>query len=86
MAGMCPQYLAYWCPLQNGCPKTSQQTDIVEVIAPDEVFEQTSQQKETPYCIIAHNAASSTVVACAHMGITPPKIAVDFLKAQASNL
>jgi len=68
MAGMCPQYPVYWCPLENGCPGTP------------------NEGEEVPYCIIAHNAASSAVVASARIGIPPPRMAVDFLKAEASSL
>jgi hypothetical protein len=65
MAGMCPQYQDYWCPLRNDCPRDGE---------------------NAPYCIIAHNAASLTVVTCRQMGKPPPKNAEDFLKREASRL
>ena len=86
MAGMCPQYPVYWCPLQDSCPGVPKKAETGEIRAPSMIFEQASEQKKVPYCIIAHNAASSAVVACARIGIPPPKMAVDFLKTEASSL
>ena len=83
MAGMCPQYAVYWCPLQNGCPGVPKKEVMGEIYA---ASGGPFGKKEIPYCIIAHNAAASAVMASDQIGIPHPQMAVDFLKAEASKL
>ena len=86
MAGMCPQYPDYWCPLEDGCPGTPKKEVMSEIGIPEKLLGQQSGKKKIPHCIIAHNAAWSAVAASARMGMQAPQMAVDFLRAEASNL